>query len=206
MRKDDLVYVPQRPYLTVGNLREQLTYPYRSSDPHVKMLALQRHGVTDEEWANGAGLDRKLSELLESVGLSSLLTRTYDDNGSLDGDTGPKSGWESTTTWDSVLSLGEQQRLGMARLFFRKPRLAILDEATNATSVDIEDRLYSIATGADTAVGMGITCITISQRPALVRFHQRELKLKDGKGDWELVRRASLRLASVLLITVLTEF
>ena len=188
MRKDDLVYVPQRPYLTVGNLREQLTYPYRSDDPYVKVLAMERHGLTEDEWSNGAGLDQKLAELLELVGLSSLLSRTYDDSGSLGGDPGAKSGWEATTTWESVLSLGEQQRLGMARLFFRKPRVAILDEATNATSVDIEDRLYSIATGMGTGVNMDITCITISQRPALVRFHQRELKLKDGKGDWELVR------------------
>lgn len=186
MRKDDLVYVPQRPYLTVGNLREQLTYPYRSNDSHVKTLAHERHGMTDDKWDNGAGLDRILAELLELVGLSPLLSRTY-DSGSTDEVTAAKSGWEATTTWESVLSLGEQQRLGMARLFFRKPRLAILDEATNATSVDIEDRLYSIATGAGAEVDMGITCITISQRPALVRFHQRELKLKDGKGDWELV-------------------
>ena len=180
LRKDDLVYVPQRPYLTVGNLREQLTYPYRSSDPHVKKLAQERHGVTDEAWDNGAGLDVKLAELLELVGLLPLLSRTYDDNGSAGGDGSlpSNSGWEATTTWESVLSLGEQQRLGMARLFFRKPRLAILDEATNATSVDIEDRLYSIATGnaggggssstagADVGVGagMGMTCITISQR------------------------------------------
>ena len=37
---------------------------------------------------------------------------------------------------------GEQQRLGMARLFFHNPKLGVLDECTNATSVDVEEHLY----------------------------------------------------------------
>ena len=39
-------------------------------------------------------------------------------------------------------SAGEQQRMGMARLFFHNPRFGVLDECTNATSVDIEEHLY----------------------------------------------------------------
>lgn len=37
---------------------------------------------------------------------------------------------------------GEQQRMGMARLFFHNPKFGVLDECTNATSVDIEEHLY----------------------------------------------------------------
>lgn len=37
---------------------------------------------------------------------------------------------------------GEQQRLGMARLFFQNPKFGVLDECTNATSVDVEEHLY----------------------------------------------------------------
>ena len=37
---------------------------------------------------------------------------------------------------------GEQQRLGMARLFFHAPRFGVLDECTNAVSVDVEEALY----------------------------------------------------------------
>ena len=68
--------------------------------------------------------------------------------------------------------------------------MAILDEATNATSVDIEDRLYQAA------AELGITCVTISQRPALTRYHTRELKLTDGKGDWRLCEVSSLQEAA----------
>ncbi len=70
--------------------------------------------------------------------------------------------------------------MGMARLFFHKPRFGILDECTNATSVDVEESLYQHATS------LGITLITISQRTALVKYHEHELRLLDGQGGWEL--------------------
>ena len=66
--------------------------------------------------------------------------------------------WDEEVEWGETLSLGEQQRLGMARLFFHKPRFAILDECTNATSVDVEEHLYQLATDR------GITLVTITQR------------------------------------------
>eukprot|EP00761_Pharyngomonas_kirbyi_P012810 gb/GECH01012837.1/.p1 GENE.gb/GECH01012837.1/~~gb/GECH01012837.1/.p1 ORF type:complete len:704 (+),score=162.31 gb/GECH01012837.1/:1-2112(+) len=79
-------------------------------------------------------------------------------------------------SWD-MLSLGEQQRLGMARLFYHKPHFAVLDECTSAISVDVEKSLYKNANR------LGITCVTISQRPALMPFHDYLLELK-GNGVW----------------------
>lgn len=68
----------------------------------------------------------------------------------------------------------------MARLFFHRPQFGILDECTNAVSVDVEEALYEHATA------LGITLVTISQRTALVKFHERELRLLDGRGGWEM--------------------
>lgn len=91
-----------------------------------------------------------------------------------------KGGLLAEENWSDVLSLGEQQRIGMARLFYHKPKYAVIDQATDAVSVDVEEHLY------DHARHLGITIITISQRPGLVGKHTQELKLLDGKGSWEL--------------------
>ena len=51
----------------------------------------------------------------------------------------------------------------MARLFYHRPRYAILDECTSGVTVDMEERFCS------RVKALGCTCITISHRPALVR-------------------------------------
>ena len=85
--------------------------------------------------------------------------------------------------WSAMRTLptaGEQQRLGMARLFFHRPLFGVLDECTNATSIDVEEALYQHARA------LGITLLTITQRAALLKYHDAELRLLDGEGDWEL--------------------
>jgi ABC-type uncharacterized transport system fused permease/ATPase subunit len=47
--------------------------------------------------------------------------------------------------------------LWQARLFFHHPKFGILDECTNATSVDVEESLYK------RAQALGIAVVTISQ-------------------------------------------
>lgn len=80
-------------------------------------------------------------------------------------------GWDAAKDWTNILSLGEQQRLAMARLFHHCPRFALLDECTSAVSMDVEESLYAAAHN------YGITCITCSQRLALTKFHTAELRL-----------------------------
>ena len=83
--------------------------------------------------------------------------------------------------WEERLSLGESQRLAMARLFWHKPKFAVIDEATSALSRAMEDKLYL------TCQELGIAYITICHRPALRRFHDTNLNLTgDGKGGWEI--------------------
>ena len=107
-------------------------------------------------------------ECLKIVSLVYLSTRQPD-------------GLDAVQKWEDTLSLGEQQRIGMARLFFAKPDFAILDESTSAVSQDVEIQLYAAAAQQQT------TCITISQRLALTEFHAQELRLgEDTQRGWSL--------------------
>ncbi|KAF7037259.1 hypothetical protein CFC21_047679 [Triticum aestivum] len=89
---------------------------------------------------------------------------------------------DKEVNWGDELSLGEQQRLGMARLFYHKPKFAILDECTSAVTTDMEERFCKKVRA------MGTSCITISHRPALVAFHDIVLSL-DGEGGWNVQHR-----------------
>ncbi|KAK2990477.1 hypothetical protein RJ640_008936 [Escallonia rubra] len=157
-------YVPQRPYTCLGTLRDQIIYPL--SHEEAEKRASYMYAAGQESVGATNILDEQLQTILENVKLLYLLER--------------EGSWGANQNWEDILSLGEQQRLGMARLFFHKPRFGILDECTNATSVDVEEHLYRLANR------LGITVITSSQRPALIPFHSTELRLIDGEGKWEL--------------------
>lgn len=159
----EIFYVPQHPYTALGTLRDQIIYPLTLDEATSKVSQAYKEGDKDKALQL---LDRRLLSTLQDVRLVYLLER--------------EGGWDTTANWEDMLSLGEQQRLGMARLFFHQPKYGILDECTNATSVDVEEQLYKLANL------MGITVVTISQRPALIPFHSMELNLVDGEGGWEL--------------------
>jgi hypothetical protein len=75
----------------------------------------------------------------------------------------------------------------MARLFYHKPKFAILDECTSAVSAEMEARLYA------TCHHLGITYITICHRPTLKQYHSHKLNLTgDGKGGWEFLSLGSV--------------
>jgi ABC-type uncharacterized transport system fused permease/ATPase subunit len=159
-----LFYVPQKPYTCLGTLRDQIIYPLSRDEAEKSAEVLYSKGENSD--VKPKILDAHLKMILENVKLLYLLER--------------EGSWDVNQNWEDILSLGEQQRLGMARLFFHKPQFGILDECTNATSVDVEEHLYKLASD------MGITVVTSSQRPALIPFHSRELRLIDGEGKWEL--------------------
>ena len=115
----DIFFLPQRPYMVLGTLRDQLLYPFDSSE-----ATPSRHS------------DDFLSEVLNNVLLGDLLERCEAETGSC--------GLDANMDWSSCLSLGEQQRLAFARLLVNRPNLAILDESTSALDVQSEERMYSL--------------------------------------------------------------
>jgi putative ATP-binding cassette transporter len=86
-------------------------------------------------------------------------------------------GFDSVYDWPNILSAGEQQRLGFARLILARPKYVFLDEATTALDSASEARLYRIietTTENHISVGYHIT---------LAGYHGMILELL-GNGEW----------------------
>ncbi|KAI8818747.1 ABC transporter transmembrane region 2-domain-containing protein [Fimicolochytrium jonesii] len=139
-------YIPQRPYLSMGTLRDQIIYP----DTHAEMLA---KNTTDAD----------LQAILSVVQIGPIVDR--------------EGGWDAEKDWKDVLAGGDKQRIAMARLFYHKPRYAILDECTSSVSMDIERIMYTHAQS------LGISLITVSHRPSLWKYHNWILQY-DGQGGY----------------------
>jgi len=151
--EDGIMFLPQRPYLSPGTLRDQVIYP----DGHHDMR--QKRKSEDD-----------LKRVLEEAKLGYLPDR--------------EGGWDTRKEWKDVLSGGEKQRMGFARLLYHEPQYAIIDEGTSAVSSDVEGLLY------ETCKEKGITLITISTRASLKKYHTYNLILGQGdNGDeWEFER------------------
>ena len=151
----DVAFLPQRPYMTLGTLREQLLYPTWNNgsgkgDSAAKLARLRP--VPD---------DNVLIEMLRRVRLDNLASST--------------SGLDAVTDWSLALSVGEQQRLALARCCLARPALALLDESTSALDGPSEVAMYALLAECN------VTCVTVGHRNSLMAFHQRVVRL--GLGD-----------------------
>ncbi|KAL7423674.1 ATP-binding cassette long-chain fatty acid transporter pxa2 [Cryptotrichosporon argae] len=142
----EFTYIPQRPYLSSGTLRDQIIYPHALGDMHAR-------GVTDAD----------LLRILDVVEMGHMVER--------------EGGWDAVREWRDALSGGDKQRVAMARLFYHKPKYAILDECTSAVTLEIEKVMY------DHAAALGITLMTVSHRPSLWKYHSMVLQY-DGMGGY----------------------
>ena len=152
-RPEEMLFLPQHPYMILGNLRSQLLYPNINGTS--KGRQNKEPNVSDEE----------LLQLLDKVNLPLLAERL----GGLDAD----------LDWGKVLSVGEQQRLAIARVLLIRPRYVMLDEATSALDVANEEHLYRQLMETST------TLVSISHRPTVLKYHQQVLELT-GNGSWQL--------------------
>jgi vitamin B12/bleomycin/antimicrobial peptide transport system ATP-binding/permease protein len=79
--------------------------------------------------------------------------------------------------WNRMLSLGEQQRLGLVRALLHAPQYLFLDEATASLDEASEAQLYDLLKQKLPAT----TVVSIGHRSTLEAFHQRHIVLaRDG--------------------------
>ncbi|MBW0521709.1 hypothetical protein O181_061424 [Austropuccinia psidii MF-1] len=154
-RADQIMYLPQRPYLSLGSLYDQIIYPHTFTQ-------FKAFGGTDED----------LMKILEQAHLGYLPAR--------------EGGFDTVKEWKDVLSGGEKQRIAIARLFYHCPRFGVMDECTSAVSTDVEGLMYQHAKE------LGITLVTISHKPSLLKYHDFLLALTStNQNGWELSRIGS---------------
>ena len=112
----------------------------------------------------------KVAELIGAVGLPALV---------------PRIGEEAH--WNRMLSLGEQQRLGIARAILHAPDYLFLDEATASLDEPAEAALYKLLQQRLAAA----TIVSIGHRSTLAAFHQRRLAF-NREGDHYALRAGDL--------------
>jgi len=99
----------------------------------------------------------RVKEVLQQIGLPQLAAKL-----------------DEKEHWNRILSLGEQQRLGIARALLQAPKFLFLDEATASLDEPAETALYRLLEEKlpDS------TIVSIGHRSTLEAFHQRKAALK----------------------------
>jgi vitamin B12/bleomycin/antimicrobial peptide transport system ATP-binding/permease protein len=133
------LFLPQKPYLPIGTLRDAISYPGTS----------------------GVFTDHAIREALRQCHMDPFVERL-----------------DEVAHWEQVLSIGEQQRLALARALLHKPGWLFLDEATSALDDTTQAQLYEVLKTElkETSI------VSIAHRGDVRPFHERTLSLiGDGK-------------------------
>jgi putative ATP-binding cassette transporter len=132
--------------------------------PYVPLGTLRR-AATYPQAADSLD-DAAVRQALEKVGLGHVIERLEEED----------------VAWDQVLSGGEKQRLGFARLLLEKPDIVVMDEATSALDTESQAKLMSML-GEELP---DLAVISVGHRAELEQFHERKLNLVKQKGGARL--------------------
>jgi ATP-binding cassette, subfamily D (ALD), peroxisomal long-chain fatty acid import protein len=167
-KRSDIFYIPQRPYLSMGTLRDQIIYP----DSHADMVGKE---ITDED----------LERILEIVKLEYIPAR--------EGGWETRKEWKDVFSGGEKQRVGMARmfyhRPGYAILDEATSAVsqdveALMYEKAKAAGISM---FCSFETD--------IALVTISHRPTLLKYHQNQLRLGTGEEGygWELHQLSSVQ-------------
>ena len=151
--------------ITVPKNARVMILPQRPYFPIAPLAAAVAYPAGRESYDEG-----KIAGLISAVGLPALADRI-----------------EEEAHWNRMLSLGEQQRLGIARALLSEPDFLFLDEATASLDEPAEAVLYQLLQRELPRA----TIVSIGHRSTLAAFHQRRLAFT-REGDHFVVRETNL--------------
>jgi putative ATP-binding cassette transporter len=151
--------------ITVPKNARVMILPQRPYFPIAPLAAAVAYPAGRESYDEG-----KIAGLISAVGLPALADRIDEE-----------------AHWNRMLSLGEQQRLGIARALLSEPDFLFLDEATASLDEPAEAALYQLLQRALPRA----TIVSIGHRSTLAAFHQRRLAFT-REGDHFVVRETNL--------------
>ena len=151
--------------ITVPKNARVMILPQRPYFPIAPLAAAVAYPAGRENYDEG-----KIAGLISAVGLPALADRIDEE-----------------AHWNRMLSLGEQQRLGIARALLSEPDFLFLDEATASLDEPAEAALYQLLQRALPRA----TIVSIGHRSTLAAFHQRRLAFT-REGNHFVVRETNL--------------
>jgi putative ATP-binding cassette transporter len=151
--------------ITVPKNARVMILPQRPYFPIAPLATAVAYPAGRESYDEG-----KIAELIGAVGLPALADRIDEE-----------------AHWNRMLSLGEQQRLGLARALLSEPDFLFLDEATASLDEPAEAALYQLLQRRLPRT----TVVSIGHRSTLAAFHQRRLAF-NREGDHYVMKETSL--------------
>jgi len=187
----NMLFLSQKPYMTLGSLKEQIIYPLVDMEISIgelkRVLAEVNLGGIVDNIRGKLSTQRTIDAQRKANRWWTRLFRRGPEIAPVSVDPATISDEEvfaAELNWQDVFSGGEQQRLALARVLVFQPRIAILDEATSALDEDNQAMFYEIL--RTIARKTGTSFMSVGHSPALPRHHDFVLKL-DGKGGGEMM-------------------
>ncbi len=119
--------------------------PYSSLDPRQSIASILAEPIRTHRLARGAGVDARVRELLDIVGLPTNAVNRYPHE----------------------FSGGQRQRIGIARALAAEPDLIVADEPVSALDVSIQAQVVNLL--GDLQDELGLTYLVIAHDLAVVR-------------------------------------